>query len=249
MNCNVPTDICFSFTGFQARGGTTDTHRDGWGIAFFEGKGARLFLDHNPSCESPLAALVRHYPIRSLNVIAHIRKATQGRISLENTHPFSRELWGRYWIFAHNGNLTNYEPTLDGSFLPIGQTDSELAFCRLLQDLRQRFPAGMPPEEALHAAIDEFAAQTRRFGSFNFLLSNGDSLFAHRTTELHYIIRQAPFPVAHLMDEDMTVDFSEVTTPNDRVAVIVTKPLTDNETWHPLPVGCVTRFHNGAPVE
>ena len=120
---------------------------------------------------------------------------------------------------------------------------------RLLQDLRRRFPAGMPPEEALHAAIDEFAAQTRRFGSFNFLLSNGDSLFAHRTTELHYIIRQAPFPVAHLMDEDMSVDFSEVTTPNDRVAVIVTKPLTDNETWHPLPVGRVTRFHNGAPVE
>ncbi|MDB9422381.1 class II glutamine amidotransferase [Microcystis aeruginosa CS-563/04] len=37
MNCNVPTDICFSFEGFCARGGKTDEHRDGWGIAFFEG--------------------------------------------------------------------------------------------------------------------------------------------------------------------------------------------------------------------
>lgn len=36
MNCNVPTDICFSLAGFQARGGLTDVHRDGWGIAFFE---------------------------------------------------------------------------------------------------------------------------------------------------------------------------------------------------------------------
>ena len=36
MNCNVPTDICFSFAGFRARGGLTDHHRDGWGIAFFE---------------------------------------------------------------------------------------------------------------------------------------------------------------------------------------------------------------------
>jgi uncharacterized protein (DUF486 family) len=36
MNCNVPTDICFSFSGFQARGGATDVHSDGWGIAFFE---------------------------------------------------------------------------------------------------------------------------------------------------------------------------------------------------------------------
>ena len=35
MNCNVPTDICFSFSGFQARGGGTDVHRDGWGIASY----------------------------------------------------------------------------------------------------------------------------------------------------------------------------------------------------------------------
>ena len=36
MNCNVPTDICFSFAGFHRRGGSTDHHADGWGIAFFE---------------------------------------------------------------------------------------------------------------------------------------------------------------------------------------------------------------------
>jgi predicted glutamine amidotransferase len=36
MNCNVPTDICFSFAGFQARGGATDVHADGWGIAFLK---------------------------------------------------------------------------------------------------------------------------------------------------------------------------------------------------------------------
>ena len=53
MNANVPTDICFSFTGFRARGGLTDHHRDGWGIAFFEGKGARVFLDPAPSAHSP----------------------------------------------------------------------------------------------------------------------------------------------------------------------------------------------------
>jgi predicted glutamine amidotransferase len=110
MNCNVPTDICFSFAGFQARGGATDVHADGWGIAFFEGRGTRVFLDPQPSCVSPVAALVRSYPIHSKNVIAHIRKATQGEVALENTHPFMRELWGRYWIFAHNGNLPDFSP-------------------------------------------------------------------------------------------------------------------------------------------
>src|ERR1043166_4639208 len=105
MNCNVPTDICFSFTGFRNRGGGTDQHSDGWGIAFFEGKGCRVFLDPSPAVASPIADLVRNFPIRSTNVITHIRKATHGAIGLENTHPFMRELWGRYWIFAHNGTL------------------------------------------------------------------------------------------------------------------------------------------------
>lgn len=246
MNCNVPTDICFSFTGFQARGGATDVHSDGWGIAFFEGAGARVFLDPQPSSRSPVAELVRNYPIRSLNVIAHIRKATQGTVSLENTHPFMRELWGRYWIFAHNGNLSGYAPELDGSFFPVGQTDSELAFCHLLQMLRLRFPGGMPMRSELRAALEDFAAQVRPLGPFNFLLSNGDCLFAHRSTELHFIVRQAPFAMAHLKDQDMSIDFAEVTSADDRVALVATQPLTDNETWIPLPVGRVVQFVDGA---
>jgi predicted glutamine amidotransferase len=83
MNCNVLTDICFSFEGFSARGGVTDYHSDGWGIAFFEGKGCRLFIDAKSTLESPVAELVKRYPIRSMNVIAHIRKATQGMVALE----------------------------------------------------------------------------------------------------------------------------------------------------------------------
>ncbi len=246
MNCNVPTDICFSFTGFQARGGVTDVHRDGWGIAFFEGKGVRVFLDPKPSCESPIAELVRRYPIRSLNVIAHIRKATQGGIGLENTHPFTRELWGRYWVFAHNGTLADYAPQFDGSFLPVGQTDSEHAFCHLLQTLRTGFPQGAPDRFALRNALEIFTAEVRDHGPFNFLLSNGDCLFAHRSTDLSFIIRQAPFAVAHLKDQDVAVDFNEVTSPDDRVALIATLPLTDNEEWTPLPVDRVVLFAEGA---
>jgi predicted glutamine amidotransferase len=34
MNCNTPTDATFSFSGFSQRGGVTDHHSDGWGIAF-----------------------------------------------------------------------------------------------------------------------------------------------------------------------------------------------------------------------
>ena len=159
MNCNVPTDICFSFTGFHQRGGRTDEHRDGWGIAFYEGPGCRVYLDTKPAAESPVATLVREYPIRSLNVIAHIRKATVGSIALENTHPFVREMWGRYWCFAHNGTVQDL-PVLapDARYRPVGATDSERAFCLLLETLYRRFPDGAPDDERLHGALAEITA-------------------------------------------------------------------------------------------
>lgn len=249
MNCNVPTDICFSFTGFRARGGLTDHHRDGWGIAFFEGRGVRVFLDPQPSIDSPVAELVHQYPIRSLNVISHIRKATQGEVRLDNTHPFQRELWGQYWIFAHNGNLLDYAPRLHGRFLPVGTTDSERAFCHMLQTLAERFPDGPPDPRTLHATLRELSITIGRHGEFNFLLSNGEHLFTHCSTRLAYIVRSAPFARAHLSDQDVSVDFNNVTTPEDRVAVIATQPLTDNEHWNIIAPGTLMAFRHGIPED
>jgi len=42
MSANVPTDICFSFKGLRERGGKTGPHKDGWGVAFYQGKGVLL---------------------------------------------------------------------------------------------------------------------------------------------------------------------------------------------------------------
>ena len=248
MNCNVPTDICFSFEGFSARGGVTDHHSDGWGIAFFEGKGCRLFIDAKSTLESPVAELVKRYPIRSMNVIAHIRKATQGVVALENCHPFKRELWGRYWIFAHNGDLKNFHPKLAGPFEPVGTTDSERAFCYLLENLRREFPAGQPESQPLYEKLTALAAEIGEHGEFNFLLSNGERLYARCATNLCYIVRKAPFRTAHLVDQDVSVDFSQVTSPKDRVAVIATKPLTDNETWEVIQPGELIGFYMGEPI-
>jgi glutamine amidotransferase len=247
MNCNVPTDIVFSFTGFAHRGGRTDTHHDGWGIAFFEGAGVRHFVDHQAAVASPIAELIKQYPLKSTNVIAHIRKATQGQVALENCHPFVRELWGRYWVFAHNGDLKQFAPVLDGPFRPVGNTDSELAFCFLLQELRARFGDAPPTTEALQAALAELVRIVAAHGTFNMMLSDGTALFAHCSTKLCYVVRQHPFPTVCLSDEDLSVDFSQVTTPNDRVAIIVTEPLTTNEAWTDFAPGELKLFIDGLP--
>lgn len=164
------------------------------------------------------------------------------------THPFQRELWGKYWVYAHNGNLPQFQPELDGSFLPVGNTDSEHIFCWLLQCLRQRFSDAPPTRDELFAALHELVSPLSCMGIVNFLLCNGDYLFAHCSTELSYIVRRAPFKTAHLKDEDLMVDFSEVTTPNDRVAVVATHPLTDNEDWVTMEPGSLWLFRDGEVV-
>jgi glutamine amidotransferase len=248
MNCNVPTDIVFSFTGFAMRGGRTDTHHDGWGIAFFEGAGVRLFVDHQAAVASPVAELIKRYPIKSKHVIAHIRKATQGHVALENCHPFVRELWGRYWVFAHNGDLKEFAPPLNGPFRPVGSTDSEQAFCFILQELRARFGDVAPALAELRGALAELVRAVGAHGAFNMMLSDGSALFAHCSTRLCYVVRQYPFVTAQLSDEDVSVDFSQVTTPDDRVAIIVTEPLTTNESWTEFKPGELKVFVDGMPL-
>lgn len=248
MNCNTPTDIMFSFTGFALRGGNTDEHKDGWGIAFFEGNGVRHFVDHQAAVDSPIAALIKSYPIKSKNVIAHIRKATQGVISLENCHPFVRECWGRYWVFAHNGDLKNFEPELAGAYHPVGSTDSERAFCYLMQEMRKRFGEQAPSTAAISDFLRQICTEIAAYGTFNMTLSNGEALFVHCSTKLHYIVRQYPFTMATLSDDEIAIDFAAVTTPQDRVAIIVTEPLTCNEHWSPFLPGELKVFIDGDVV-
>ncbi|MBX3655968.1 MAG: class II glutamine amidotransferase [Ramlibacter sp.] len=248
MNCNTPTDVMFSFAGFAQRGGRTDHHADGWGIAFFEDKGLRHFVDHLPACDSPVAELIRRYPIRSRNVIAHIRKATQGAVNLQNCHPFVRELWGRYWVFAHNGDVPGFQPRLHAGFRPVGSTDSERAFCWLMQELAKSH-AGVPSVAELTLTLRELAPEVAQHGTFNFMLSNGEALWAHASTHLHYVERRHPFAHAQLADEDLSIDFALATTPQDRVAVVVTTPLTTNEHWTAFRAGELKVFVDGAAID
>ena len=168
--------------------------------------GLQSYRDMLVGVRAAVAKLVKDYPIHSLNVIAHIRRATVGSRALENTHPFQREMWGRYWTFAHNGTLKEFRPPLEGRYRPVGATDSERAFCYLLERLLAAYPEGTGDLKALHGTIGEVAAYFREHGECNFLLSNGDVLFAHCATNLGYILRRAPFPRAHLVDEDYEVD-------------------------------------------
>jgi len=245
MSANVPTDICFSFSGLMERGGHTGPHADGWGIAFYDGKGARTFHDPKPSCNSQIAQLVKTYSIKSCIVISHIRKANRGRVCLENTHPFIRELWGRNWTFAHNGQLKNIKKKKLTYYLPIGTTDSEHAFCWMLGQLRERFPKPPRNPKTLSKYIKSLTHELNALGVFNMLLSDSNVLYAHCSNHLSWITRRAPFGKAQLIDTEMTVNFAERTLPNDVVTVITTRPLTNNEDWTIMDPDTLAVFDQG----
>jgi len=205
MSANVPTDICFSFSGLMQRGGGTGPHRDGWGIAFYEDAGCRTFHDPRPSANSEIAKLVKNYPMKSHIVISHIREGNIGKVCLENTHPFQRELWGQIWTFAHNGQLDKFSDLPLGCYRPVGTTDSEHVFCWLLGQVRDTYP--QDPGTELSDFIHDRCLFLNERGVFNMLMSDSKSLFAYCASKMCWITRKAPFGVATLKDDDWTIDF------------------------------------------
>jgi len=133
-----------------------------------------------------------------------------------------------------------------GFYRPVGTTDSEHAFCWMLEQLRRRWDRP-PPVKTLAAEIRRLAQELNRLGVFNMLLSEGRALFCFCSTELAWLTRRAPFGPATLIDEDLTVDFSRETTPDDVVTVIATRPLTVGEPWRVMERGTFVAFRDGEP--
>lgn len=178
------TRLTFSLEALAARSGPGNSTRDGWGAAFYQGLDAALFREPAPASDSPLVRLLESQGPDTTLAISHIRHATQGGISLANTQPFVRELAGRAHVFAHNGHLpgiAHHGTFACDRFRPVGETDSEHAFCALLQRMHALWQAstGTPAVEERLAVIAAFATDLRELGPANFLYADGDVLFAH----------------------------------------------------------------------
>jgi glutamine amidotransferase len=236
MSAKHATDVNDSVALLRPRGGQIGPHADGWGLAFYEGRAARVFKEPVPASESRCLAFIADYNYRSTIVIGHIRKANPpeiGRTSA-NTHPFSRELGGRSWVFAHNGKLPGVETdtrfTL-GRFRPIGETDSEHAFCFLLDRVARVGDGRLLSADELIAVLRQPVAALSELGELNLLMSDGVHLVAFANTKLHRVIRTC---VEHDCQQ--------------RVVVLATSPLTD-EAWLPVEPERLHVFAAGQEAE
>jgi len=259
MSSRLPATVDLSLERLARRGGGDGPHRDGWGVAFYEGPDLFLVREPRAACDSPLMHLLERQGQRSCMVVCHVRLATFGPRALRNTQPFARELAGRMHTFAHNGDLEGLRdnpPRLPTRFSPVGDTDSELAFCILLEAILPLWsnPDGVPTVSQRLAAVAEIGDELRRFGPANFIYGDSTALFVYadrrtqpdgelRAPGLHLLQRACWQPGPELAEAGVSIG-----TVRQDVALVASVPLTD-EPWRPLAEGEVLALVGGHCVD
>lgn len=182
LSSSLPTRTTFSLRIFASHGAPNAIAVDGWGVALYDGADVRLYKEPEPAADSVWLKFVEERRLASKLLVSHIRHALTGDISFSNTQPFVRELGGRSHVFAHNGQLDGIGEHAGVAlrFHPVGTTDSEMAFCLLLDRLAPLWNNRLVP--AISDRLDivkRFAADMRKLGPANFLYADSDALFAH----------------------------------------------------------------------
>ena len=182
-------------------------HTDGWGIATYE-DGWPVVQKKTTAAYDCLMFSATAEKAYSKTIVAHIRHATVGQNSLENTHPF---VFGR-WTFAHNGTVAGFadlKDRMESETAPrfqstrIGQTDSEQYFLWLISRLDEHGigedSIGNTDEARVTGLLTDLvgdlyerclATKSDEMPRLNFILTNGEVMVACRWNHsLHMIER------------------------------------------------------------
>lgn len=253
-----PTTVQTSLAEFARRGGHSGPHIDGWGMGLFRDGDFLLIREPEPSHASAHLRFIHDQRIQSPLVVSHIRKATQGSVSLRNTQPFLRELGGQPQLFAHNGDLGPIRLRSEfslGQYRPIGESDSEFAFCILLGMMQTLWlTETVPSTQRRFAVFCDFASRMALLGAANFLYSDGDCLFVHAHRRRHddgeirapglYLLHRAH----HEHEAPGAIARCEDTASEQMMTLLASKPLSD-EDWQPIPEHTALAIRNGSVVE
>lgn len=254
MSARFPTTVHLSMDELGRHGGGSGHHRDGWGIGFVHENDAIVVREPLSAYTSDWLAFVQQQNPKSHIVVAHIRRATVGSRLLRNTQPFARELAGRMHLFAHNGmvhDIARAPRFAIRRYRPIGDTDSEHAFCALLERLAPAWDAGLPSLEHRLAIVADFAAELRELGPANFIYTDSDAVFAHAHRRmsstgaieppgLHVLCRRCSAGADGVAIDGLSVEpHSE-----QHVALVASVPLS-TESWTPLAEGEVVVLRSG----
>ena len=232
------------------------THPLGWGMAWYPNDNQAAMVKKDPAARGTdveMESLDDWNNFRSTLFFCKAKGAARG-YTYNETQPFSRSFAGQDWLFMHNGDLDRQklsELHMDKSRLlePLGNTDSELAFCYLLGKVMAtdaRTLSDVPNDILLN-----WFEQLDALGSADIVISDGVTLacfYGTRSERKLYYTRLSPPDYPHEFNaETMQMKLND---PRDtyRTALIISSSGFDAGSWLPMQPGQLIIARRGSIV-
>ena len=221
----------------------SETQPDGVGLGTFNPDGSPWVYRKPVAANRSQTFIADAHEVKSRTFLAHIRHATAGEPTVQNTHPFEQH--GR--LFAHNGVLGG----LDGlrsrlgkhTELIQGTTDSELYFTLMTKRIEEQ---GGDVAAGIAQGAQEIAAEIPLY-SLNMLLTTPTDIWALRypdTNELWILERSIAAlggpDGGGVLDERAASGITRVFSGQLAIlpaTVIASQPMDSNPLWRLLESG------------
>ncbi len=241
---------------FQERG---ISNPDGWGLAYYTDTKLQIIKEAKSSVNNPLYDFMENR-INSQIIISHVRRSTRGKPSYLNTHPFYRHLAVNgityEYAFAHNGTLTDTNQIISKRYVPIGDTDSEQAFCFILDTLSSKSTLqwDLKGFQFLESALREINDGQN---TLNCIFSDGTHLFCYsdendHNNGLRFVRKVHPFGKVEFVSKDSTLGFVDITSDREdtseipsQIGYIISTRILTKDSWTEFCSGELIVFENG----
>jgi predicted glutamine amidotransferase len=216
---------------------------DGTGLGGFD-PGGRPFVSKQPLAAFEDERFAQEAKsVSSRTFVAHVRYATTGSLTPQNTHPFEQHSR----LFAHNGviaDLPRLERELgDAMQLVGGETDSERFFALISRDIDRTGDVG----EGIASAARWVAANLPVF-ALNLILITASDLWALRYPNVHdlYVLERAsggPSGTRHLEHASArgSIRVRSGDLANRPAVVVATERMDEDSRWRELGPGELLR--------
>lgn len=221
---------------------------DGTGVGIFAADGTPV-VDKQPIAAWQDAAFASEArDLESRTFVAHVRYASNGGHTTQNTHPFEQD--GR--LFAHNGvigglgDLEQRAQQLGTADLICGDTDSERVFAVVTGEIRAH---GGDVDAGLAGALGWIAREVPVF-ALNLILTTPDKMWAVRypdTHELYVLQRAAAQNHVNVRSDRIHARAHDL---RGRASVVVaSEPMDGEHGWTQLDAGTVLRVDADLSVQ
>lgn len=204
-------------------------HPHGWGLACWNNDNhSKVFKNSVKADDDPNLQSILENKVDAKTVLAHIRYATIGSISVNNSHPFTkRDILGRDWTLIHNGTIFSGMKLIGYSKKQLGQTDSERVFLYLIDEINKTVvqkERDLLQSERIKV-VDTVVRDIAPRNKLNLIIYDGDIMYVHTNMK----------NTLYMLNKEDNYLFATV-------------PLTNDIGWQNVPMTRLLAYQNGRQI-